>query len=46
MSTKASTQVEQDPSFRELQHDINKIGYDLKYMSAHRAQNEFNVNHR
>ena len=43
---KESAQLKQDPSFKSLQHDINKIGYSLKEMAATRPKNEFTVNHR
>jgi hypothetical protein len=35
-----------DPSFKELQHDINKIGYDLKYMAQTSDPNPFVINHK
>lgn len=38
--------LESDPSFKELQHDINKIGYEMKHMAANKHQNEFAVNHK
>ena len=43
---KESKDIEKDPSFKELQNDINKIGFQMKEMGSKRQPNEFVVNHR